>query len=294
MAIGVDQIYLSMTAHDLDTGMDTGEYLTANVYTVAGVTNADGSLRRLSIGGLVMALCLKRAHDLEMGYNDPSTGQHVDGIVEIMNSLEATTELLERMTEIETKTLDGDVNLKTKKLTFRGEEMTYYDFLTRQTGVENVPTGTLIEELVVDRLDSLVCVVGVDEDGDLDLGGRDHANVDLSVVERLEHLGRNARVALHACADDGDLGNIIVEEDLIRAVVEHVILDGVDRVLTSVLGDGEADVLLVVVTDGLENDVDVDVLLGKSGEHLERDSGNIGNALDRDPCDFSILGDAAD
>ena len=27
MAIGVDQIYLSMTAHDLDTGMDTGEYL---------------------------------------------------------------------------------------------------------------------------------------------------------------------------------------------------------------------------------------------------------------------------
>ena len=143
MAIGVDQIYLSMTAHDLD-GKDTGEYLTANVYTVEGVTNADGSLRRLSIGGLVMALCLKRAHDLEMGYDDSVTGQHVDGIVEIMNSLEATTELLERLTEIETNVLDGNVDLKTKKLWYQGVERTYYEFLTTYTDVENVPeTGTV-------------------------------------------------------------------------------------------------------------------------------------------------------
>ena len=137
MAIGVDQIYLSMKSPD------TGAYLTADVYTVEGVTNADGSPRLLSIGQLVMALCLKRAHDLEMGYNDSITGQHVDGVLEIMNSLETNTEILECLTKIETDTLDGDVNLKTKKLTFQGEEMTYYDFLTRQTGVENVPTGTV-------------------------------------------------------------------------------------------------------------------------------------------------------
>ena len=144
MAIGVDQIYLSMTAHDLDTGMDTGEYLTANVYTVEGVTNADGSLRSLSIGGLVMALCLKRAHDLEMGYDDPVSGQHVDGIVEIMNSLEATTEVLECLTEIEAKVLDGDVDLKTKKLWYQGVEKTYYEFLTTYTEVEDIPeTGTV-------------------------------------------------------------------------------------------------------------------------------------------------------
>ena len=143
MAIGVDQIYLSMTAHDLD-GKDTGAYLAADVYTVEGVTNADGSLRRLSIGGLVMALCLKRAHDLEMGYGDSVSGQHVDGIVEIMNSLEGTTELLERMTEIETKVLDGNVDLKTKKLWYQGVERTYYEFLTTYTDVENVPeTGTV-------------------------------------------------------------------------------------------------------------------------------------------------------
>ena len=137
MAIGVDQIYLSMKSPD------TGAYLTADVYTVEGVTNADGSPRLLSIGQLVMALCLKRAHDLEMGYNDSITGQHVGGVLEIMNSLETNTEILECLTKIETDTLDGDVNLKTKKLTFQGVEMTYYDFLTRQTGVENVPTGTV-------------------------------------------------------------------------------------------------------------------------------------------------------
>ena len=141
MAIGVDQIYLSMTAHDLDTGMDTGEYLTANVYTVEGVTNADGSLRRLSIGGLVMALCLKRAHDLEMGYDDSMSGQHVDGIVEIMNSLETTTAVLECMTKIESDTLEGDVNLKTKKLTFNGSEMTYFNFLNNYTEIEVLPEG---------------------------------------------------------------------------------------------------------------------------------------------------------
>ena len=139
MAIGVDQIYLSMTSPE------TGEYLTGNVYTVDGVYEADGvTLRSLSIGGLVMALCLKRAHDLEMGYDDSVTGQHVDGIVEIMNSLEATTELLERLTEIETNVLDGNVDLKTKKLWYQGVERTYYEFLTTYTDVENVPeTGTV-------------------------------------------------------------------------------------------------------------------------------------------------------
>ncbi len=137
MAIGVDQIYLSMK------NPDTGEYLMADVYTVEGVKNADGSPRLLSIGQLVMALCLKRAHDLEMGYNDSITGQHVDGVLEIMNSLETNTEILECLTKIETDTLDGDVNLKTKKLTFQGEKMTYYEFLTGYTTIENVPEGTV-------------------------------------------------------------------------------------------------------------------------------------------------------
>ena len=89
MAIEVDQIYLSMQS------ADTGEYLTANVYTVDGVYEADGvTPRLLSIGQLVMAICLQRAAELEID------------IVRKMSTLEKTTEELEDMTTIEQAILD--------------------------------------------------------------------------------------------------------------------------------------------------------------------------------------------
>ena len=60
MAIAVDGLSLSMKSPE------TGEYLTANVYTVDGVFEADGiTPRRLSISQLVMAICLNRAAVLE-------------------------------------------------------------------------------------------------------------------------------------------------------------------------------------------------------------------------------------
>lgn len=42
-----------------------GEQLTANVYTVEGIYKTDGTLRELSIGQLVMAICLNRATKME-------------------------------------------------------------------------------------------------------------------------------------------------------------------------------------------------------------------------------------
>ena len=84
MAIGVVGFDLSMI------NPDTGLYNKACTYTVAGVTNPDGSRRELSIGQVVMALCLQRAADLE------------DAIIEKMSAMEAATALLENLTEIET------------------------------------------------------------------------------------------------------------------------------------------------------------------------------------------------
>ena len=140
MAIGVDQIYLSMT------DPDTGEYLTADVYTVDGVYEADGVTPRfVSIGQLVMALCLKRATDLESGYwyEDPATGERkrVKGIVEKMADIETTSEQLECMTEIEKAVLEGDVNMRTATVTYKGQAYTYYDFLTDPDiiNLDNVP-----------------------------------------------------------------------------------------------------------------------------------------------------------
>ena len=105
--------------------------LTANYYTVPGVTNPDGSPRALSIGQLVMALCLQRATELEAE------------IIKIVEDLNKTSEDLERLTEIESAIVnatDSSVNLKTTKLT--GTDISYYDFLTKsdyKIGLTGVP-----------------------------------------------------------------------------------------------------------------------------------------------------------
>ena len=88
MAIGTVEFDLSMAHHE------TGEILTARSYTVAGVTNDDGSLRELSIGQLVMAICLQRASELETS------------IIALMEEMNSTSELLADMTDIEQKVVD--------------------------------------------------------------------------------------------------------------------------------------------------------------------------------------------
>ena len=87
MSFQVDNIDLSLLSPE------TGEYLTANVYYVDGVDDATGQPRPLSIGQLVMAICLKRASELE--------GQ----IIEKMGAMERTSSKLEALTEIETEVL---------------------------------------------------------------------------------------------------------------------------------------------------------------------------------------------
>ena len=123
--------------------------LTANYYTIEGVTNPDGSLRALSIGQLVMALCLARATELEAK------------IIEIVEDLNKTSEDLERLTEIESAIVNRTVNLKTDK--FKGTDISYYDFLTNSGyGIElkGVPetANSSSEQLITDieaKMDSL-------------------------------------------------------------------------------------------------------------------------------------------
>lgn len=116
----------------------------ANYYTVPGVTNPDGSLRALSIGQLVMALCLQRATELEAE------------IIETVETLNKTSEDLERLTEIEkaiVNTTDGSIDLKNTYL--EGTNISYYDFLTKEEyGIEltNVPNtaNSGSEDLITD------------------------------------------------------------------------------------------------------------------------------------------------
>ena len=118
--------------------------LTANYYTVPGVTYPDGTPRALSIGQLVMALCLQRATELEAE------------IIKIVEDLNKTSEDLERLTEIESAIVnatDSSVNLKTTKLT--GTDISYYDFLTKseyEIELKSVPetADSSSEQLITD------------------------------------------------------------------------------------------------------------------------------------------------
>ncbi len=69
----------------------TDQLLTANVYTVPGVNGN----QPISIGGLVMALCLARATELEKS------------IIDIMKEMEETSADLEHLTSAEEKVIDG-------------------------------------------------------------------------------------------------------------------------------------------------------------------------------------------
>ena len=109
----------------------------------------------------------------------------------------------------------------------------------------------LAEELFVDSRDSLVSVLRFDKNGGLDLAGRDHLDVDLSVIESLKHLCGNARVAFHTRADDRNLCYVIIIEDLFGADVINITSERLNSFFTSVLCDGKADVLFAVVTDRL-------------------------------------------
>ena len=128
MAIGTVEFDLSMVSPE------SGEFLTARAYTVEGVTNADGSLRELSIGQLVMAICLNRASKLETD------------IIALMEEMSATSAQLAALTEIENDILDGGANMdniNTSHVTYDGRDYTFYDFLVNVMGFSSsdVPTG---------------------------------------------------------------------------------------------------------------------------------------------------------
>lgn len=121
--------------------------LSANYYTVAGVNNLDGTPRALSIGQLVMALCLARATELEA---------EIIGVVE---SLNGTSENLERLTEIESAIVNetsGSIDLTALTLS---DGTTYKAFLeSMDIAVSGNTASASSEQLITDiesKMDSL-------------------------------------------------------------------------------------------------------------------------------------------
>ena len=126
MAIETVEFDLSMA------DVDTGAYLTGRTYSLT-VTDADGvtstTLENLSIGQLVMALCLERAVAKEKD------------IIETMNSLNTTSSQLQALTEVESKIVQADgkkgqsVDLTNETVVYNDQSLTYYTFLTSVIGL---------------------------------------------------------------------------------------------------------------------------------------------------------------
>lgn len=126
MASSIDTVGFDLSMADIDTGMR----LQAKTYSVL-VENADGvmetKLSGLSIGQLVMAVCLERAVAKE------------DEIIAIMNTLNNTSSELENLTEIETAIVNADaksgqsVDLATKTLANK-PDYTYQAYLQELLG----------------------------------------------------------------------------------------------------------------------------------------------------------------
>ena len=134
MAIGTVEFDLSMI------DQETGRYLTARAYTVEGITDANGLPRELSIGQLVMAICLDRASKLEKG------------IIKLMEEMNETSEQLAGMTQIEEELLaatpGNPLDLTSNYIDYNGTSYSYKEFLTSENvGIQlaNVPNSAHAE-----------------------------------------------------------------------------------------------------------------------------------------------------
>ena len=116
MSFATEQIELSMCSPE------TGLPLTANVYTLEGVNEVDGTPRKMSIGQLVMAICLQRAAALE------------EQVVQLMDAINQNSMLLDGLTNVETQLVavaeNGRFNTRAT-FTYNGASISYYEFLTK-------------------------------------------------------------------------------------------------------------------------------------------------------------------
>lgn len=94
-----------------------GDPLTANVYKLEGVQNADGSLREMSIGQLVMALCLSRATVIEAK------------IVAKMEAMAANSADLEKLTALDQDLVEWLAANENNKSAIWNKYATYADAL---------------------------------------------------------------------------------------------------------------------------------------------------------------------
>lgn len=151
------------------------------------------------------------------------------------------------------------------------------------------------EKFVVDGVDGSSQLVALDKARDADLGRADDFDIDVFSSERAEHFCGDAGGAEHACADDRDLSDVLVDSDAERLQFLSDALDDGFRLCDVILLDGEDDIgdILLDVANALNDHIDIDVGVGECGENLMSDARLIGDAEDGELSDLLVVSDAA-
>src|SRR5579871_1269970 len=123
---------------------------------------------------------------------------------------------------------------------------------------------------------------GVDQNGDFDLGGRNRADIDALVGERLEGARRHPGMRPHADADDRDLADVGRPFHRLEPDRRLRLLQRLARALVIGGRHGEGDVGEAVRGNILHDHIDVDVLVGERSEKGSGDPRLVGEPPDRD------------
>ena len=114
----------------------------------------------------------------------------------------------------------------------------------------------------------------------------------MGLIEGFKHFGGDARVFEHTGADDGDLGDAGVD---IHVVIFQDVLVFIEQTGAGhgiLVGDGEDNVLALVVAERLNDHIDVDLALGEQIEELIGDARNILQTDQSEAGNLFILRDA--
>ena len=130
---------------------------------------------------------------------------------------------------------------------------------------------------------------------DADRRRGDDLDVDPCLGERVEHVGGDARVALHARSDQRDLRDVGVAARRARRRGPRELRSRIGSAIgRSVFGSVNEIVAVAVLRDVLDDHVDVHAGVRERAEHLRRDAGAVGDADDRHLRLRGVVRDAGD
>ena len=116
--------------YDATLRQDVNKTVQGTLYTVEGVFDGNNQLRKLSIAELVMVVCLARAAEKERA------------VIELMQEMSETTNILNGLTDIEKQLLDGtSLDGLTGSYTYQGNDYTAKEFLAIVVGGATPNTG---------------------------------------------------------------------------------------------------------------------------------------------------------